>query len=78
MGLVMREMETVPMQSARIGPGHYEVLGTSRACEVLKVTDPDGAGYGNHGWHLIVDGEWWQTFTTKREALQACQRSTEL
>jgi hypothetical protein len=41
--------------------------------EIVKVFDAD-AGYG-HGWHLIVDGEYWQTFGTKREAEIAAARA---
>ena len=24
-----------------------------------------------HGWDLVVDGEWWNTFATKKAALSA-------
>lgn len=54
---------------ARIGPGHYEVIGAAGRYEILKVTDPDDSGYGERGWHLIIDGEWAQTYRTKGEAL---------
>lgn len=68
---------TVPMRSVKIAPGRYEVLGTSKHCEVVKVWK--GGAYGSApAWHLIVDEEWWQTFPTKRAALQACQENPEL
>lgn len=72
---------TIPMTSTRVGDGVYEVLGTSRNVRIQRAYHESYTERGvmvADGWHLIVDEEWWQTFATKRAALQACQRSVEL
>lgn len=63
---------TIPMTSVRVFAGHYEVLGTSHAVEVI---------YGRGYWYLQIDGDRDARigpFKTKREALQFCQASPEL
>lgn len=75
-------MNVIPMPSAKIEPGHYEVIGTSRACEIIKLDGRPISGFGGGGlgttWVLLVDGEQRRTFNTKREALVYCQTDVAL
>lgn len=66
-------MTALPMPSAKIHAGKYEVLGTTHECIVewwqwVSLT----------GWRLMVDGEFHKSFRTKREALVYCQEHPEL
>lgn len=54
------------MTTTRIAPGIYRTT-TGHTIQVAE--DYDGR---RSGWHLIgPDGEWWQTYATKRDALEA-------
>jgi hypothetical protein len=62
----------VPMLSARIGNGRYEVVGTSNAVECFRERSY---------WWLMIDGDRETSigpFETKRAALQFAQESPEL
>ena len=65
--------DIVPMKSARIHAGRYEVLGTSTACEIRQQQ-----WMSLIVWALYSDGEFVKSFDTKREALQYCQAHPEL
>lgn len=66
--------EVIPMKSARIFAGKYEVLGTSTECIIEQKWF-----LGNPvGWALYSNGEFIRTFPTKRQALQYCQEHPEL
>jgi hypothetical protein len=65
-------METENITSKRIADGVYLA---SNGYTVQRLEDWDGAGIGT-GWHLIdPEGEWCQTYATKRDALAAAGRA---
>ncbi len=52
----------------RIDSGLYE----SRDGRVkIERVDRHSEGMQSGGWHLHVDGEYWSTFATKKEAIEA-------
>ena len=59
----------IPMQSARLAVGQYEVIGTSTGCLVLR---------GPDCWGLYSNGELVGKFPTKLAALVYCQEHPEL
>lgn len=61
--------DVIPMTSARIYEGRYEVLGTSTCCIIERCVGT---------WVLKSDGKPIKDFATKREALQYCQEHSEL
>lgn len=67
--------DIIPMPSARMGNGRYEVIGTSHGVECFR--------QGRY-WYLAVDdaraddGPYIGPFRTKRQALQFVQESPEL
>jgi hypothetical protein len=61
--------DTVPMPSVRMDDGHYVVLGTSSGVSVVRAAK---------GWDLVVNGQFFDWFPTKRAALQHCQRDATL
>ena len=65
--------DIVPMKSARMYAGRYEVLGTSTACEILQQQ-----WVSIVVWALYSDGNFVKSFPTKRAALQYCQQHPEL
>jgi hypothetical protein len=74
--------DIIPMTSTRIlspfGLGFaYEVIGTSRACVVVKEKVYRHMG-GGIQWVLYVDGKRYRSFETKRAALQRCQTDVTL
>jgi hypothetical protein len=65
-------MSAIPMPSARLGNGRYEVIGTSHNVEVRR---------HRREWWLVLDGDpdaRIGPFKTKRAALSFCQGSSEL
>ena len=64
----------IPMTSARVAPGRYEVLGTSTGCEVRRID----TGTNWPVWILYSDDKYVEVFSTKREALIYCQEHPEL
>lgn len=73
-------MGAVPMASARVYAGRYEVLGTSTHCEIVLLSHPStGSGLRRlYVWALYSGGAFVKSFATKREALQHCQSHPEL
>lgn len=68
----MSYLDAIPMPSARLAPGRYEVIGTSLHVEVVR---------RGRVWLLVVDGNVDAKvgpFRTKREALQFVQTTPEL
>jgi hypothetical protein len=61
---------TQPMQSAKIREGVYHVLGTSTECIIERCQ--------NGRWALDSNGEFVESFDTKKLALIYCQEHPEL
>lgn len=54
------------MSSHKVAPGHYVIDGVA----IVKRNRKQDLSFAD-GWNLIVNGEWWNTFATKAEAIEA-------
>lgn len=66
--------DSIPMPSAKLDRGRYEVIGTSTGCVVTA----GACGTDHPSWSLHSDGRLVRTFGSKREALIYCQEHPEL
>jgi hypothetical protein len=56
------------MKTKRVATSVY--VTTDGHAKIRRADSAAGELFGT-GWHLFVDSDWWQTYATKAEALEA-------